>query len=219
MATVFMNLELPVVSVTLGPEWASELNAAFEVVDAHDHTSGKGKLITPAAISIDDDLAFNDFRVTDAAALQVNSEASPISGIGNENAISAGAGDLYWTNSAGIAVQITDGNTIVSSPAQLEVFEYQETNVDLIIGSGDATVLVAVDTSTAVREITLPLAGDVDEGRIYIIKDATGDSETYTLTVSAAGSDEIDGESSYEITSAFGAVMLVSDGVDSYKIL
>lgn len=214
-----MNLTLPTVSVTLGPEWATELNAALETVDSHNHTSGQGKAITTAALNIDDDLMLNDFKLTDASSLQLNSEASPVSGVSNENSVSAATGDLYWTNSAGIAVRITDGNAIVSSPAQLEVVEYQETNVDLIIGSGDDTVVVAVDTSGGAREITLPLAANVDEGRLYIIKDATGDSETNTLTISAAGADDIDGFSSVEITSDFGAIMLVGNGVDSYKIL
>lgn len=214
-----MNLTLPTVSMTLGPEWATELNAALETIDAHDHTSGKGLAITTAALNIDDDLMLNDFKLSDTSSLQLNSEASPVSGVGEENSVSAASGDLYWTNSAGIAVQITDGNAIVASPAQLEVMDYRETNIDLIIGSGDSTVFVAVDTSGAAREVTLPLAANVDEGRLYVIKDASGDSETNTLTISAAGADDIDGSASYEITSNFQAIMLIGNGVDGWKIL
>ena len=60
MATSFLNLTLPTVTVTLGPTWATQINAAFEVIDEHDHTSGKGVQIPTAGLNINDDLDFND---------------------------------------------------------------------------------------------------------------------------------------------------------------
>jgi len=37
-----MNMTLPIPTVTLGPEYANQNNAAFLVTDSHDHSSGKG---------------------------------------------------------------------------------------------------------------------------------------------------------------------------------
>lgn len=218
MATTYMNLTLPVVSVTLGPEWATELNTALESIDAHDHTSGKGRLITVAALNIDDNLPMNGFVLENVPYLQVNTAASPVSGSGFENSLSTGSGDLYWTNGAGVAVQLTSGGTILSPAAALEKMQYDEVAVDLIIGSGDPYVVLNIDTSAA-RNITLPLAAAVDEGRLYVIKDGSNLSETNNITVAASGSDTIDGASTVTINSDGGAVFLIGNGVDGYKII
>ena len=54
-----MNLQLPIVSTTEGPDWASLLNSAFAVIDNHDHSDGKGVNVTPAGLNIATDLTFN----------------------------------------------------------------------------------------------------------------------------------------------------------------
>jgi hypothetical protein len=117
-----------------------------------------------------------------------------------------------------VPVQITSGGSIISSPADVQVIKYDVTSIDLTIGSGDNTVFVAVDTSSP-RTITLPLASSVSAGRIYIIKDASGLSETNTLTVAASGADTIDGSSTYLIQSNSEAVFVVGNGINSYKRL
>jgi hypothetical protein len=47
-----MTISLPTVGVTAGPTYASLVNAAFETVDAHDHTTGKGVQVPTAGINI-----------------------------------------------------------------------------------------------------------------------------------------------------------------------
>ncbi len=47
------------VSVTPGPDWATNLNTSLDAIDNHDHTSGKGVRITPAAMNINAALEFN----------------------------------------------------------------------------------------------------------------------------------------------------------------
>lgn len=217
MATPNMSLDLPTVSVTLGPTWASELNAALELVDSHDHTSGKGIPIRTAALDIDADLSLEDFRLINASSLELVSGASPVSGVGFENSISAASGDLYWTNSSGVAVQITTGNSIVAPTATFNGLEYLDVSVDLILSAGNTAVILAVDCS-APRTITLPLANTVPAGRFYVIKDATLQSETNTLTIAAAGSDTIDGLSSVTITSDGGSVVVAGDGTSAWRI-
>jgi len=216
MATPYMGLTLPTVSVTLGPTWATQLNAALDVVDEHDHTTGKGQAIVVAALDIDDDLSMNGFRLQDLPSLQLNSLANPVSGVGFENSLSSDTGDLYWTNGAGVAIQITSGSSIISPPANTQVMQYDTVAGDLIIGSGDDYIFLAVDTS-APRTITLPLASAVSPGRIFVIKDATLNSEAENLTISASGSDDIDGAASLVLDSNGSSAFLICDGVDSYK--
>jgi hypothetical protein len=51
MATPNMNLTLPVVGVTPGPTYATQNNAAFTTIDAHDHSAGKGAPISTSGLS------------------------------------------------------------------------------------------------------------------------------------------------------------------------
>ena len=68
-----MNLSLPVPTSTVGPAWASQLNTAVEVVDDHDHSSGKGKKVTPAGISINADLDINSNNLIRSFICQLKS--------------------------------------------------------------------------------------------------------------------------------------------------
>ena len=63
--------------------------------------------------------------------------------------------------------------------------------------------------------ITLPLASDVGSGYKFNIKLLTG----YALTATRAGSDTIDGDPSYSISSQYGSITLVSDGSSNYYII
>ena len=60
MATNAMNLNIPVVGFTPGPTWATLTNADWNLVAAHDHSSGKGVPIGPSGIYINADLSFNN---------------------------------------------------------------------------------------------------------------------------------------------------------------
>lgn len=210
-----MNLDLPTVSVTLGPEWATMLNEALEVIDVHDHTSGKGKLITVAALSINDDLSFEGHAALDILQLgledNVSSPAEPLQ-------VYAKDGDLYYNNGSAVPVQITDGGSVVTVPSTVQALERIEVATDTVIGSSDTTVYVSVDT-TAARVITLPLASAVANGRIYIVKDESELSETNTLTVALSGADEFpDGSTSLDFESDGAAFAFISNGVDGYEV-
>lgn len=107
--TTNMGLILPDVSITPGPTWATLLNAAFSRVDTHDHTSTKGVQIPTAGINIDADLNFNTLRMTNAFSLglyQLDADETINSTIYNKN------GDLFYRNSSGTIVKITNGSIL-----------------------------------------------------------------------------------------------------------
>jgi hypothetical protein len=217
MATTFMNLDLPTVTVTLGPAWATALNAAIEVVDSHDHTSGKGTRVPTAGININADLDFNEFAVQNQRYSSFEQRTSSPSGSEFAASTSVYNGDFYYTNTSGVAVQVTSGGSLVSSPGNAQIFETQAVSSNLTISPGDTFVYLIVDTTVA-RSITLPLANGVTAGRIYIIKDSDGQANTNNITVNISGSDTIDGASSQVLDSNFGSSMIVTDGVDSWYI-
>lgn len=215
--TPLMNLDLPVVSTTLGPEWATKVNAAFETVDSHDHSSGKGTKVTAAGLNINADLDIQSNKLFNLTASQYVSAGSPLSGATNANSVNVSSGNLYFTNGSGVSIQITSGGSIVSSPGSVESLQFDTVNTNLVIGPSDNFVYLAVDT-TAGRSITLPLANSVATGRIYYVKDTDGMANTNNITINTSGSDTIDGASSATIDSDFAGALVIGDGVSAWFI-
>lgn len=217
MATPNLGLVLPTPTVTLGPVWANELNAALEVIDSHDHTSGKGLRVPTAGLNINAELDFQENRALNLGSSLYTSNASTLTGGSNANSVYVTLGNLYFTNESGTAVQITDGGALVSPPGNAQVFEFQNVSSSLTIGPADTFVYLAVDT-TAARTITLPLANSVASGRIYILKDVSDNADNFNITLDTSGSDLIDGQSSVAINSASSTTMVIGDGVSNWYI-
>ena len=116
MSTPYMNLDLPSPLVTLGPTWATLLNAAFGDVDAHDHTAGRGLPITPAAINVDADLDFQSHTAANVQAINLATQAASLALPSRLQSIN---GDLYWTNAGGTDVAITQGGAIAGAPGSI----------------------------------------------------------------------------------------------------
>ncbi len=109
MATPNMTLDLPTVSVTVGPTYATQNNAAFTLVDSHDHTTGKGVQVPSDGININADLEFNDFSATELKSVDFESQAAAITGA---NFLQTVDGELYFNDGSSNSVQITDGGAL-----------------------------------------------------------------------------------------------------------
>jgi dihydrodipicolinate synthase/N-acetylneuraminate lyase len=88
-------------------------------------------------------------------------------------------------------------------------------NTNVTINPASTPVFYYVDTSAA-RTITLPLIASVASGRIYMVKDATGNSLQNPITVEASGSDTIDGAATYTINSDEQSIQFISNGTDTW---
>lgn len=89
--------------------WDTILTALFLLVDAHDHTTGKGAKVPTAGINIDGELEFNGKQATELGGAAFANLGAPLSG-GTYIAHVAG-GNLYFRN-ATTNVQITSGATL-----------------------------------------------------------------------------------------------------------
>ena len=110
-----MNLLLPDPTITPGPTYASENNTAFQVIDSHDHTFGKGLPIPAAALNINSDLSFGAFNATNLRSVQFVSQATPLSLPTDINSLSVVLGNLVYNNNLGQPVQITSGAALNAS--------------------------------------------------------------------------------------------------------
>jgi hypothetical protein len=217
MATAYMNLNLPTPSITTGPIWAESVNTALETVDNHDHSSGKGVKVKPNGMDINADLDMKINSLLNIEAAQLSELSATVTGPTNILKLHSYAGNLYFTNGSGSAVQLTSGGSIVASPGSAQIFAPQSVTGNLSINPSSAYVYLLVDTSAA-RSISLPFASAVSSGRIYIIKDISGLAQTNNITVVPQGSDLIDGGASFVVDINSSCFVLVSDGASNWYI-
>jgi microcystin-dependent protein len=110
-----MLLELPDPTVTPGPEWAYDLNTLLQLIDDHDHTSDKGKKVPISAVDINQNVDLANQTILNTKALNLQNLSAALSGALNANKLQVINGNIWFTNAGGVPVQITNGNSIVSS--------------------------------------------------------------------------------------------------------
>lgn len=216
MATPNMALIIPTVSVTLGPTYATQVNTAFDLVDSHDHTPGKGPRVPSAGILINTDLTFGGYSAVQLLTTAYQSQSASLSS-GTTNAVYSVLGDLYWNNGGGTAVKITNGGALNTSLLVTTVLAPYATSTDYTILPADIYGYIQVNTGPGPRTITLPSAAAVSNGRYYVIADVSGNALANNITIARAGADTIDGATSATIAANYGSVMLVCDGSSKWK--
>jgi hypothetical protein len=114
-----MNLTLPTVGATTGPQWANQLNGDLETIDSHDHTPNNGVQIPVAGININDDLTFNAKSAVDVATIGFLGLGSQLSQTLIQR-LYVYNGDLYYNDGSGIQIPITlNGSVNVGSSGNI----------------------------------------------------------------------------------------------------
>jgi hypothetical protein len=111
MATL-PNMSL--ITPTLGGDsgqWDDKINAALGLVDAHDHTSGKGVLIASAALNINADVAWGGYFISALGKASFTAIAAPSTG-SKSLFVSSADNELYWRTNGGTNVKLTKGASI-----------------------------------------------------------------------------------------------------------
>lgn len=130
MATAYMNLTLPVVGPlgTQGPDWANQVNAALNQIDSHDHSSGKGKQITPSGININQTFSLNSNQLAEVASIALDNLGTQPTAA---NLIYEFGGELFYNDINGAQVQITSGGAINISSIGTITGDYSTSSADL----------------------------------------------------------------------------------------
>lgn len=116
MATTNMGLNQPVPG-TQGPDWANQINDNSSIIDSHDHSSGKGVLVTPAGLNINTDLPVNENKITDLKSVQFISQTSSLTGSSAKD-LYIKNGDLFYANGL-TDVQITNGGSVAGASGNI----------------------------------------------------------------------------------------------------
>lgn len=107
-----LGVSLPVRGAPGSGVWGDTEDANLALIDAHDHTSGKGVRIKTAAISLDADLTFSgSWAPTNLNRIQF-SAVTPLTSNNKSLFVSSGDNELYWRSNAGSNVKLTSGSAL-----------------------------------------------------------------------------------------------------------
>lgn len=102
-----LGITLPTVGTTIGPDYATEINAAIQALIDRLETK-----VTEAGILIGGTLDMNSNAIDEVTSLQVDNLGAPLSGAPNARRLHMSGGEWYMTDNAGNAVQITSGGSL-----------------------------------------------------------------------------------------------------------
>lgn len=111
-----MNLTLPTATETTGPEYAVQNTEAFESIDSHDHTPGRGVPVPVSGLNINDDLDLDGNKIQNANILQAEDLSAAQVDAASLNSFQVVNGEAWFVDASANAVQLTDGGAIVTPP-------------------------------------------------------------------------------------------------------
>lgn len=142
--------------------WDDKINACFALVDAHDHTSGKGVAIVSAALSINADVAWGGYGITGIGRVDFSTVAALAAGA-NVLFVSSADGELYWRTTGGTNVKLTDGSSINTTLVGGIVGDYSSVGAEVAFSDADQ-VYTFKDQSSPTKKWARMASGPV---RIY----------------------------------------------------
>jgi len=187
--TPLMNLVLPTVGPTgqVGPTWATNLNDAFNLVDAHDHTTGKGPKVPVAGLSINADLSIGGFNLTNVNTTKYNSLGSALAS-SFTNSVYVVGGELYFNDGSGTDVQLTSGGAINVASLGTITGDYSTSTADLNYSDTTKTFTFKQSaTETAFISCgSISIFENVASAKFTRIQNTTSQASDQTITLWAA---------------------------------
>lgn len=182
-----MGIETPTQGGDSGT-WDDKINAGFALVDAHDHSAGKGARVKTAGLSIDADLPFGGFGATTLGKAAFSAVTALAAGA-RILFVSSADNELYWRNQAGVNVKLTSGTSINTSLVGGIGGDYSTVGADLDYDDANKRYTFRTQTGTWARIATGPVRiheYDTTETVYVELAVAAGLGASYTLTWPAA---------------------------------
>lgn len=107
-----MLLPIPVIGTDPGPDYATNINNCFTLLDYHDHSSGKGIQVTPAGLDINADLPMGGNNLTLARSLRMSAQNSVLVASADLGCLYVSGVDLYYNDVNGNNIRITQSGNV-----------------------------------------------------------------------------------------------------------
>lgn len=188
--TTNMAIVTPTIGVTTDPSWSTLVNAAFDTIDAHDHSSGKGARVTPSGFNINQDLTFAGFNATNLRTSRYTSQSAVFATSTDKSCVYVVSGELYFRDASGNNVQITSLGGINLSSTGTIGGDYSApgstASVTYTLSTKTFTFLQSAGVTAKMAMGDIALYENVAAAQPITIKSATGVASAYTLTLPAA---------------------------------
>lgn len=114
--TANMNMPIPAVGVTKGPQYAQDINNSLLILDKHNHSPGYGVPITPSGLNISSDLTMQINNLTNIRSTRFSPLVSPISGTAPDiGELYVAGSDLYYNDVSGNQIRITQSGSVAGA--------------------------------------------------------------------------------------------------------
>lgn len=211
-----LGLTLPAVLVSPGPDYADEINADLALIDTL--VFSPNNKVPTSGLNINADLPINQNNVNNSRSYRFHNNGFTLSGPSDINSIYVFAGDLWYNDAAGNAVQLTNGATIGSQATNLNPY-LSVVIANYSIPTGDQFNFYRVATNSNAVTISLPAASSQPNGRFYYFKDVGNNAAVNTIVLAANGLDTFDSVASNRVLDTnLGEWRIVSDGVSNWNM-
>ena len=138
-----------------GPLYAQEIsNDLLTLIDSHDHSAGKGVLVTPAGMNINVDLPFNDNNANTVRSVRFYNQPTGLSASGDISNVYVLNGNLYYNNSSGTPIQLTSGSSLPGGNLAGDATGIAASNIVTSLTGGATGVIVKPSNLTFLSTVT-----------------------------------------------------------------
>lgn len=180
-----MSLPIPSVGSQPGPDYADNVNTSLDLIDAHDHTPGRGTPVTPSGLNINATLAFLSNDATQLRSARFTAQSAPIAAAADLGCVYVSGVDLYFNDVSGNQIRLTQGGSIVGASGSITGLvapascSYSAITGTFTFQSDVATPAVLDAGSVIIRKVTA-------SGKGITMTAASAIAADYTLTLPAA---------------------------------
>ena len=211
VTTPNMNLVLPVPTIEPGPDYATEINSAFDTIDAHTHVSGDGVQIPTAGININADFPMNDYDLTEVRTVRFTSQSASLVESADIGCIYNVGGNMYWNNASGTAIQITAGSSLNAASIGGIGGDYISSGASMYYTSISATYFLTSTTNTPANlsAATIKIAEATTSPNTISLKSPSSLAASYNVTFPAA----VPASNRVVVMSSAGTLSVATGGV------
>lgn len=194
-----MSLILPTRGAPGAGIWHDALDAALGLIDAHDHSPGKGLRINSDAISIDADLTFSSLYAPTNLHRISFASITALSSNNKSLFVSSADQELYWRSNAGANVKLTSGASL-NVAAFVGGIGGDYSSVSALVDYDDATDTYRFrqETAASVRQFAKVKFADIQ----LIEYDAAGDASVPANAITIKSPDALAGAYSLTLPAA-----------------
>lgn len=152
-----MSLVVPIPTVTIGPDWANDINVSLTIIDGHTHNAGSGIPITPNGLNLNSDVSFLTNNGIQLRSARFAPNASPLGLSTDLGCIYEAGVDLYYNDGNGNQIRITQSGSLAGAAGTITG-----------LPSGTASAAFVSANGTFVFQQATSTAANMDIGSLII---------------------------------------------------